>query len=317
MLVEPAEELFLCAKRRKGFDGLHASPWRAVAISPPKIIIEVKAALFAGAIEESACDMDYLWMGHRLKNLVRSVDRRIVIAKEILLRHVRNHVVDVVGEGQLNILVLKLNIHDALVLAAVDVAYLLDVTDNTLLAVVLAPLREIEVDHLRNAGAVMPRVIALMTLLGPVHREWSAFEVKVGETFERARNKSVGSDVYYALDIGVLEVAVEEQFEVGDVAAAVGMDSKRDELLFEASGVHDCEAIVDLRMALLERIELSARGVAQVQREVVDVIENVFTCVFQQRRHRNANHERKVVVALKQYVNSFFRIHPSHVLNFI
>lgn len=40
--------------------------------------------------------MDDLRMLHCVENLLWCVDRRIVIAQEVLLRHVRNHVVDVV-----------------------------------------------------------------------------------------------------------------------------------------------------------------------------------------------------------------------------
>lgn len=40
-LVEPAEELLLGAQRRIGRNGLHARPWRTIAIAPPEIVVEV------------------------------------------------------------------------------------------------------------------------------------------------------------------------------------------------------------------------------------------------------------------------------------
>ena len=152
--------------------------------------------------------MNYLWVFNRIEYLLRRIDRRVVVSKKIPFRHVGRHIVHIVLERKLDILVLELDVKNALVLAAVDIAYLLDVADDALFAFVRAPLRQVEIDHLRNAGAVTPGMIALVLLLRPVHRKRGALEIEVCKAFKRTCYERVGANMDYMVDVGVPEIPV-------------------------------------------------------------------------------------------------------------
>lgn len=256
MPVKPSEEFLLRAKRRERRDRFHSGPRGSVAVAPPKVVVEIERSLLARSVKESAGDMDYLRVLNRVEYLVFRQTRRVVIPKQILLGEMKRHQINIVLERKLRVFVLELDIQYSLVLASVDVADLLDMTDDALLAFVSAPFRKIEVDHLRYACAVIPRMIALVPLLRPVHRKGRALEVKIGKAFKRASYERVRSDVYYFIDIGILEIAVQQKLEVSDITSAVVVDSKRDEFLLKAFRVHDGEPVIDFGMARFKFLEL-------------------------------------------------------------
>lgn len=180
--------------------------------------------------------------------------------------------------------------------------------NDALFAFVRAPFRQVEVDHLRYACAVAPGMVTLVPLLRPVHRQRRSLEIKVGKAFKRTRNERVRTDVDDAVDIRILEVSIQQQLEVGDITATVVVDVQRNEFALKIGRIDDGEAVVDIGMPLAKRVESGARGIAQVQGKVVDVVEDVLAGVLEQRRHRHAHHESEIVVALKQYVDSLLHL---------
>ena len=85
VLVKPAEKLFLRSERWIRWNWLHSSPWRTLAIPPPEFVVEVEAAFLARTIEKCPCDVYYFRVFDCVENLFASVNRSIMIAKEILL----------------------------------------------------------------------------------------------------------------------------------------------------------------------------------------------------------------------------------------
>ena len=262
VLVEPAEKFFLRPERRVRRNGLHPSPRGAVAIPPPEFRVEVETPLFARAIEECPRNVNDLRVVNGVEDLIAGIDWRIVVAKEILPRHVRRHVVHVILERQLDVLVLEFHIENPLVLAAVDIADFLDMADDALFALVPTPFRKVEVDHLRDAGAIAPGMVALMLLLGPVHRERRALEIKIRKPFKGTRYQRIRADVNDAIDVRIFEVAVEKQLEIRDIAAAMRVNPQRHKFFLKSLRIHNRQAIVDLGMHRLERIELLPRTFA-------------------------------------------------------